>query len=246
MMPTGLESISYNINRKNSDLFLFEFGKIYSSPDPGNYVETESLALYFTGNKRQQGWKKQQEKIDIYYVKGVCETIFTIAGLKNCKFSAGKNDHLEDYIFASLDGIQVAEAGNIKRTFLDKFSIKQPVFYLYINWQKILSISKEEIQFKEIVKFPQVERDLSIIVNKTVSYRSLEDLVNSLHISRLINFKLFDLFESEKLGADKKSMALSFTFSDKEKTLTDSETEGMMKRIIKSIEKELSAEIRNN
>ncbi|MDQ6903190.1 MAG: phenylalanine--tRNA ligase subunit beta, partial [Bacteroidota bacterium] len=85
-----------------------------------------------------------------------------------------------------------------------------------------------------------------IIVNKTVSYQSLEDLVNSLHISRLINFKLFDLFESEKLGADKKSMALSFTFSDKEKTLTDSETEGMMKRIIKSIEKELSAEIRNN
>ncbi|MEP6628429.1 MAG: phenylalanine--tRNA ligase subunit beta [Ginsengibacter sp.] len=246
MMPTGLESISYNINRKNSDLFLFEFGKIYSSVEPGKYFETESLALYFTGNKRQQGWKKHQEKIDIFYVKGVCETIFNIGALKNYRFSSKKNDHLEDYIVASLGGVQLAEAGNIKRTFLDKFSIKQPVFYLYINWQKILSISKEEIQFKEIARFPQVERDLSIIVNKSVSYQSLEDLVNSLHISRLIDFKLFDVFESERLGADKKSMALSFTFSDKEKTLTDSETDGMMKRIIQSIEKELSAEIRRN
>ena len=246
MMPTGLESISYNINRKNSDLFLFEFGKIYSSVEPGNYFETESLALYFTGNKRQQSWKKQQEKTDIFYVKGVCQTIFNIAGLKNYKFSSSKNDHLEDYIVASLGGVQLAEAGQIKRTFLDKFSIKQPVFYLCINWQKILPISKEEIQFKEIARFPQVERDLSIIVDKSISYQSLEDLVNSLHISRLIDVKLFDLFESEKLGRDKKSMALSFTFSDKEKTLTDSETDGMMKRIIQSIEKTLSAEIRGN
>jgi phenylalanyl-tRNA synthetase beta chain len=103
-----------------------------------------------------------------------------------------------------------------------------------------------EIRFKEIARFPQVERDLSIIVDKSISYQSLEDLVNSLHISRLIDFKLFDLFESEKLGTDKKSMALSFTFSDKEKTLTDSETDGMMKRIIQSIEKELSAGIRRN
>ncbi len=246
MMPTGLESISYNINRKNSDLFLFEFGKIYSSVEPGKYFETESLALYFTGNKRQQSWKKQQEKTDIFYVKGVCQTIFNIAGLKNYKFSSSKNDHLEDYIVASLGGVQLAEAGQIKRTFLDKFSIKQPVFYLCINWQKILPISKEVIQFKEIAKFPQVERDLSIIVDKSISYQSLEDLVNSLHISRLIDFKLFDLFESEKLGTDKKSMALSFTFSDKEKTLTDSETDGLMKRIIQSIEKTLSAEIRGN
>lgn len=246
MMPTGLESISYNINRKNADLFLFEFGKIYSSGEIGNYVETESLALYFTGNKRQPGWKKQQEKIDIYYVKGVCETIFSIAGLKDFKFATAKNDHLEEYIVASLKGSQVAEGGHIKRTFLDKFSIKQPVFYLYINWQKIISVAKEEIEFKEIARFPQVERDLSIIVNKSVTYQEVEELVNSLHISRLINFKLFDLFENEKFGHDKKSMALSFTFSDKEKTLTDSETDGMMKRIIQTIEKELSAGIRNN
>jgi len=111
----------------------------------------------------------------------------------------------------------------------------------------LLSATKRiEISFEEIPKFPQVQRDLSIIVNKSVSYESLEDSINKLNILKLKEFKLFDVFESEKLGAEKKSMAINFTFSDKEKTLTDEETDGMMNRIITSIEKNTTAEIRRN
>ena len=247
MMPTGLESIAYNINRKNADLLFFEFGKIYAKTEPEKYVETESLAIYFTGNKKENDWKNKGEKTGIYFAKGVCDIIFRLTGVNDLKFSSPGNDFLNDYILAMVNGNSIAEMGEIKKLVLEKFSIKQPVFYLYINWQQLLSSIKiTGISFEEIPKFPQVQRDLSIIVDKSISYQSLVESIKTLKISKLKDFKLFDVFESEKLGANKKSMAISFTFSDKEKTLTDEETDGMMNRIINSIEKNMTAEIRRN
>jgi phenylalanyl-tRNA synthetase beta chain len=247
MMPTGLESIAYNINRKNADLRFFEFGKIYHKNDKKKYDETESLAIYFTGNKNDLDWKNKGEKTGIYFVKGICDTIFRLAGINDLKFSFGDNDFLNDFILVTLNESSIAEMGVVKKSVLEKYSIKQPVFYLYINWQQLLfSIKKKQISFEEIPKFPQVQRDLSVIVDKSVSYQSLEESVKALKISRLRAYKLFDVFESEKLGANKKSLAINFTFSDKERTLTDDETESMMNRIISSLEKNLSAEIRRN
>lgn len=247
MMPTGLESIAYNINRKNADLLFFEFGKIYAATGVGKYIETESLAIYFTGNKNETDWKNKAEKTGIYFAKGVCNTIFKLGGANDVSFSNGTNDFLTDFIMATINGNPIAEIGSVKKSILEKLSIKQPVFYAYINWQQFLSSTKTKlISFAEIPKFPQVQRDLSLIVDKTISYQSLEESVKTLKISKLKEYKLFDIFESEKLGANKKSMAISFTFSDKEKTLTDEETDAMMNKIINSIEKNTSAEIRNN
>lgn len=247
MMPTGLESIAHNINRKNADLLFFEFGKIYSRIEQGKYLETESIAIYFTGNKKEHNWKSKSEKAGIYFAKGVCDAILKIAGVPDIKYSLSENNFLNEYILATSHGKFIAEMGNIKKIMLDKFSIKQPVFYLSINWQQLLSVTRiNEISFEEIPKFPQVQRDLSIIVNKSISYQSLEESIKKLNISKLKEFKLFDVFESEKLGPDKKSLAINFTFSDKEKTLTDEETDGMMNRIITSIEKNMTAEIRRN
>lgn len=247
MMPTGLESIAYNINRKNADLLLFEFGKIYSKTEQEKYIETESLAIYFTGNKKENDWKNKNEKTGIYFAKGVCNIILKLARVSDLQFSSSENDFLNDYILATLSENSIAEMGSIKKNFLEIFSIKQPVFYLYINWEQLLSAVKiKGINFEEIPKFPQVQRDLSIIVDKSISYHLLEESVKTLKIPKLKEFKLFDVFESEKLGANKKSIAISFTFSDKEKTLTDDETDGMMNRIINSIEKNMTAEIRRN
>ncbi|MGH2647576.1 MAG: phenylalanine--tRNA ligase subunit beta, partial [Ginsengibacter sp.] len=247
MMPTGLESIAYNINRKNADLLFFEFGKIYAATGVGKYIETESLAIYFTGNKNETDWKNKAEKTGIYFAKGICNTIFKLGGANDVGFSNGTNDFLTDFIMATINGKPIAEIGSVKKSILEKFSIKQPVFYAYINWQEfLLSTKTKPISFGEIPKFPQVQRDLSLIVDKTISYQSLEESVKTLKISKLKEYRLFDIFESEKLGANKKSMAISFTFSDKEKTLTDEETDAMMNEIINSIEKNTSAEIRNN
>ncbi len=247
MMPTGLESIAYNINRKNSDLLFFEFGKSYSKVEQEKFIETESIAVFFTGNKKEHDWKSKSEKTGIYFAKGVCDTILKVAGVPDIKYSSGKNDFLDEYILATSDGNFIAEMGNIKKIMLEKFSVKQPVFYLCINWQQLLSATKTNgISFEEIPKFPQVQRDLSIIINKSLSYQSLEESIKKLNISKLKEFKVFDVFESEKLGAGKKSIAITFMFSDKEKTLTDEETDSMMNRIVTSIEKNTTAEIRRN
>ncbi len=248
MMMTGLQSMAYNINRKNPDLLFFEFGKIYAEISKGNYTETESLAIYFTGNKKGNDWKNKSEKADIYFAKGVCDAIFKLAGIKDFTFESKQNENLDECIVATIyNKYFLAEIGSIKKIILDKFSIKQAVYFLHINWQQLIASAKtKEIFFEEITKFPQVQRDLSIILDKQILYQSLEELIKNLKIAKLKEFKLFDVFESEKLGSKKKSIAINFTFLDKEKTLTDEETDAMMNKIINSIEKNLHAEIRRN
>jgi phenylalanyl-tRNA synthetase beta chain len=246
MLPTGLECISYNINRKNSNLLFLEFGKTYFKKE-NNYTEKENLALYFTGNKNEASWNSPPKKIDIYYVKGICQSIFSLMNANNFDFENTKNEELDDCITARIKGTQLAIMGMVNKARLEEFSIKQPVFFLCIDWQKLISFtSQQEISFEPIAKFPTVQRDLSIVVDKKEHYQSIEFLVNSLHLKKLIHLNLFDVFESEKLGADKKSLAISFTFLDKEKTLTDKEVDSMMNKIIELLESKLNAEIRRN
>ncbi len=247
MLHTGLESLAYNINRKNADLLFFEFGKIYSASAHKKYAETDTLAIYGTGLKKEINWKTGNQKTDIYFIKGVAEKIFGIAGLENYEFTESKGDWLHDSVVAISNGKVFAESGSVNKKLLDKFGIRQPVYYASINWQLLMNFVKNnKTVFKEISRFPQVQRDLSIVLDKSVSYQSLEKAIHATKISRLKEFKLFDVFESEKIGSDKKSLAVNFTFFDNEKTLTDEETDNMMNRIISAIEKNLSAEIRKN
>jgi phenylalanyl-tRNA synthetase beta chain len=121
------------------------------------------------------------------------------------------------------------------------------VFFLCIDWDQLISFTrKKDISFNPIVKFPQVTRDLSLVIDRKISYQEVEKLVKSLHLSRLDAIRLFDVFENDKIGKDKKSFAISFTFSDKEKTLTDGEIEDMMNKIISLFESQLNAVIRSN
>ncbi len=249
MMPTGLESVAYNINRKNNNLFLFEFGKIYSLRENGEYREDEKLSLYFTGNRAESAWQKKEKETDIYFVKGVCDKIFRLGGLQKIRFAVNnsKEEEFKEYFTGYTDATILSKGGRITQSVLDKFSIKQNVYYLEIAWGKLIAIAKNnKIAFDEIVKFPQVKRDLSILINKEIPYQAVEDAIGSLRISKLVSVNLFDVFESEKIGQAKKSLAITFTFSDKEKTLTDKEVDGIMQRITDVLEKENNAEIRRN
>lgn len=246
MLPTGLECIAYNLNRKNNNLLFFEFGKTYFKVDE-KYEEIQNLAFYFTGNKSDLNWNSSSKKVDLYFVKGVCESIFTLAGITNQKFEMREDENLDDAFALSLKKIKIAKGGRVKETQLEKFSIKQFVFFLCIDWDKLISFTqKKDISLDPIAKYPQVQRDLSLVVDKKVPYQQIEELVKSLHLSKLDRIQLFDVFENEKLGKDKKSLAISFTFSDKEKTLTDAEIESMMNKITTILVNKLNAIIRGN
>ena len=240
LLETGLECIAHNVNHKNNNLLLFEFGKTYLTSGVGDYKEEEHLCLYASGNKNASGWGEKEVKADIYFIKGVCEKLFRLSGVDNVSFNV-RDSSLDAFIKDEL----VAQINKVAKNKLEQFSIKQPVFLADINWEKItLAAKKIKIEFSEISKYPEVHRDISMIVAKNISYENVERLTKGLIIPKLVNIKLFDIFESEKLGEDKKSLAISFTFSDKEKTLTDKEVDIMMNEIIVSYEKELGAEIR--
>jgi len=240
MLQTGLECISYNLNRKNNDLKLYEFGKTYSVSED-KYCEQEHLCIYLSGNKNLQGWKEKSGKADVYFLKGICDNVFTLTGIGKVTYSIDDKGGIK----AAAGKKEIASLGPVQKTTLDKFHIKQPVFYADMNWQNIIELSKnKKITYEEIPKFPAVHRDLSIIIDKSIPFSKVVEATDKAKVERLTDTNLFDVFESEKLGADKKSLALSFTFLDKEKTLTDKEIDNMVNRIISLYEKELNAEIR--
>ncbi|MEO5907991.1 MAG: phenylalanine--tRNA ligase subunit beta, partial [Ginsengibacter sp.] len=246
MLPTGLEAIAYNLNRKNNNLLLFEFGKTHSV-DENKYVENQNISLYFTGNRSEVNWNAPTKKTDIYFVKGVCEAIFSLMGLKNYQIDTAAADSFDECLIAAVNQLPLAIAGRVIKKDLEMFSIKQPVFFLNIDWEKLISFTtNEEISFEPISKFPQVQRDLSILIDKNRTYEDIENLVKSLQIKKLENIQLFDVFVNEKLGENKKSLAINFTFIDKEKTLIDDEIEVMMNKIVSNLENKLNAVIRRN
>ena len=245
MLETGLETITHNLNRKNSNLRFFEFGKTYSTDGIHSYSEKNHLSLFATGAKTETTWNNKTQKTDFYLIKGVIEKIAVLTGVSINEFLIVENEKLDNAVTVKIKNEPVAVIGEVNKKTADKFECRQAVFYADIDWDKLMQLNKKiAISFKEISKFPAVHRDLAIVVDKSILYHQIEKTTFATKVNKLKNVSLFDIFESEKLGANKKSMAVSFTFLDEEKTMTDAEVDAMMNKIIVAYEKELNAEIR--
>lgn len=245
MMETGLESVAYNLNRKNSDLLFFEFGNTYHTSEANKYTEQQHLSLYVTGNTTPANWKHKGEKADFYFIKGIVDKIGKLLGVTINVFVSASADKLSNAVVAKVKNDVVAELGSISKKTLAAFDIKQNVFYADINWDRLLELNKkQQITFTGIPKYPAVYRDLAIVIDKGIAYEQVEKATFNAKISRLQSLNLFDVFENEKIGADKKSLAVSFTFLDEEKTMTDKDIDAMMSKIVSSYEKELNAVVR--
>ncbi len=245
LLQTGLEVIAYNINRKNTDLKLYEFGKTYHTTGLGHYEEKIHLAIYTSGTVVEGGWQQKDAKADFYYLKGLCEKILANAGIKNINIEITADEHLDYGIIIKANNIVIGKVGSIHPKTLKQFGIKEPVLFADVLWDEVLVLhQKVNITYKGISKFPTVQRDLALIVDKSIAYSDIEKNIKANKIQSLKAIKLFDIFESEKLGKDKKSMAVNFTFSDDTKTLEDGDTEGMMNKIITSLETQLNASVR--
>ena len=244
MLETGLQSVAFNLNRKNNNIRLFEFGKTYQTTDVGKYFETDHLALYVSGNS-EASWKQKPVASDIYLLKGLAKSIFQLMGLEAVTELLTNDSGLTGHIQFKLNKHLLAEIGMVDAERLKLFDIRQPVYFADINWNVITQLSsKNKLNYKEIPRFPAVERDLAIVIPKTTSYAEVEKTIQNSKVNKLKSISLFDVFESEKIGHDKKSLALNFIFQDDEKTLTDNETEKMMSQLINELEKQLAAEIR--
>lgn len=239
MLESGLEVIQYNCNRKNTDLCLFEFGKVYSSREQG-YAEQEQLAIYVTGNVQPHSWNQQERKSDIYYVKGLVENMISYAGITKVK-----SVYQDDTLTLQWKKQTLCTIQDVPQKKLSSFDVKQPVVFAWINWEVWLkALEHNSVKYTEVPKYPAVQRDLAIVIDKTVTYEQVQQATDKLKFDSLQGYNLFDVFESEKLGADKKSFALNYTFQLQDRTLTDEETENMMQQLVKTYKKELQAQIR--
>jgi phenylalanyl-tRNA synthetase beta chain len=245
MLETGLEAVAYNLNRKNNDLKFFDFGKTYNKHGSGKYYETEHLCLYVTGNVQEDNWRGKTGKADFYFLKGVVTSLLKLLGVEPDSFEVFTHKKLSPALQVRINGSVIIQSGAVHNSLLNQFDIKQPVFFADINWNALhVQAENKEIRIEDIPKFPAVYRDLAIIVPARLKYEEAEKTVQKLRLGNLRDVRLFDVFESEKLGEGKKSMAISFMFLDKEKTLTDKEIDEMMSRIMMAMEKELGAEVR--
>ena len=245
MMESGLVTIAHNLNRRINDLQLYEFGKTYSVTETGKYKEDNHLSVYITGKKNADSWKTKSDKTDFYFIKAVVEKIISALGLTINGYAALVTSGIATGCQAMIKKDVIATLGIVSDTVLNRFDIKQPVFYADIDWDKLMALNKKvTIRHNDIPKYPAVQRDLAIVVDKALPYEAVEKATTNAGVNKLTNINLFDVFESEKLGTGKKSMAISFTFLDTEKTLTDKEIDGMMNKIIGAYETELKAEIR--
>ena len=243
MLETGLETIAYNCNRRNHNLRLFEFGKTYATSGSGQYSETEHLCIYLSGLDTEEGWRVKSKEQDLLMAKGILQAVATLTGLPSVQWTLEGTESAT--LVAVVGGIKIATLLEVSPQKRQQFDIKQGVVFVDMDVAALVTVAeKQKIVYKEVSKFPAVQRDLALVVDRSVTYAAIELAAGTVKLPKLKGTRLFDVFESDKLGVNKKSMALSFTFVDEEKTMTDTETDSMVSKLISAFEKELGAEIR--
>ncbi|MBI9033154.1 MAG: phenylalanine--tRNA ligase subunit beta [Bacteroidales bacterium] len=255
MLFGGLENLAYNINRKEADLKLYEFGKIYmqfpEKQNPENtlekYFEEKHLTLFATGNIQGESWATAQQKVDFYYLKASVLNILKRVGINvdKLKIQQAENDIFREGLQLKFKKRLLVEFGVINKKINKAFDIKQDVYFADINWDLVMMlIQNSKVLFEAVPKFPVVRRDLALVLDKNVSYNEVEDLARKYGGSLLKKVNLFDIYEGDRIDEGKKSYSVSFLFLDPEKTLTDKDIDKMMNKLIKAFEEQLGVLIR--
>jgi phenylalanyl-tRNA synthetase beta chain len=250
----GLNSVIWNINRQNLNLKLYEFGHCYfyhesghSYPKPEDYIEKASLDLFITGSTGTQSWNYRTNPSDFFNIKSAIEMIFSRLGIKPGSLTTCETHkkYFAEAITYTFDNKIVAETGRISKSCLSKFDIGQDVFYGHIEWDHLMKLIKNHsISFRELPKYPSVRRDLALLLDKGIKFGQIRDIAFRTEKNILQEVSLFDVYESESLGNNKKSYAVSFILRDDVKTMTDKNIDKIMSNLIKAYENELDAQIR--
>jgi phenylalanyl-tRNA synthetase beta chain len=247
---SGLEVISHNINRKQQNLKLFEFGKIYQKhhqkdqPEKQKYSEQTQLALYFTGNKTSETWLGKSEKVDFHFVAGIVEKVLKIMNVKNYQSQDADRQVFAYGLQYNVKGKIFAQIGLLQEYVLKPLNLKQSVFYVELDWEWLLKNYKTTVVAEEIAKFPEVKRDLSLILDKNITYQEIEQKAFQWEKKLLKRMNVFSVFEGEQIGENKKSYAISFFLQDNEQTLTDAQIDKTMQKIIQNFRNDFTAVIR--
>jgi phenylalanyl-tRNA synthetase beta chain len=250
----GLNSVLWNINRQCYDLKFYEFGNCYfrlssehAVPIVEDYNEQTSLDLFITGKTGKESWNHKTNPTDFFHIRSATEMVLSRLGINLSVLMNGESNkkYLAESVTYILNNRLIAETGRISKSYLAMFDIGQDVFYSHLEWDHILkTIKNNTISYRELPKYPSVRRDLAILLDKSIKFAQIKEIAFRTEKNVLREVGLFDVYESDSLGANKKSYAVSFILRDDLKTMTDKNIDKVMNNLIKAFETELEAKIR--
>jgi phenylalanyl-tRNA synthetase beta chain len=250
LLPGLLETLSHNINRQHKDLRFFEFGTVYSKKsETGSvterYNESKVLSIIISGKSFPENWRDPNRKSSIFDLRHELEMVFSGLGLSPEYSGSEDRPPFQSVISYRTGNKELAYCGQISQVVLQRFGIEQAVFYAEVDYEVLSKrAAKVKTEFSPLPRFPEVRRDLALVIDKSCSYASMEQSARKLGRPYLKDVNLFDVFEGESLGSGKVSYAMSFILRDEQSTLTEKQIEDTMSRILSGFEKEFGAKLR--
>lgn len=254
MVFNMLEAVQLNVNHRNPNLKLYELGNVYrydgAKKDEGGlapYTETSTLAIVVTGDERQASWNEKAQPTDFFYLRGVFEKILRRFGVDiySLRTETLQSDIFGEALAMQLNGKPFAQIGMVSDRLLAAFDLKQEVYYLEMNFSSLIKATrKHAILVEELSKYPEVRRDLALLVDRGMTFSALREAAFAAERKLLKSVSLFDVYEGDKLPDGKKSYALNFVLEDKGRTLTDKDIDRIMQAVAAQLEKDCGAVVR--
>lgn len=239
----GLEAISFNINRKRADIKFFEFGKSYHKIE-GEYQENKHLTLLITGTRTPESWATTAQKSSFFQFKSYVLTILERLGIASNNLVPTDKNIFQEGLNVVVNNQVVVSFGTIQKNILKHFDIKQEVLFADFDWSLVLELLNNKIKSVAIPKYPEVRRDLSLLLDEKIEFKTVKELAQKTEKQLLKTVNLFDVYQGDKLPEGKKSYAVSFILQDVNQTLTDEQIDKIMTNLKNKFEKELQAELR--
>ena len=244
LLFSGLEAIAYNKNHKQEDIKFYEFGKSYHRIKEER-IENKHLAIFISGEKFRENWKVTSDATNFYYLKGIVNSLLHRFGIHISQIDKSNLNVFSDGLQYQYANQTVVNFGVVATSITKHFSIKKPVFYAEFNWDLLLKLAADTVvKFEEISKYPEVRRDFALLLDKKITFADIKDIAKNTDKKLLKKVDLFDVYEGSKLPSDKKSYAISFTFKDEKKTLTDKQVDKIMSKLQTNFEQKLGASLR--
>jgi len=244
LLHSGLEVVRHNLNRRQRDLKLYEFGKTYQRTATGKYQEKTVLGLWLTGAATAETWQHPSQKATFHDAAGAAQQVLAALGHAQPAPQATQHPYLAGGLTLLVQNQPVGHVGAVSPLVLKRLDVSQPVWYAELDWEWLLKKYKATLTARELSKFPEVRRDLSLVVDKGVTFEQLRAIAQKTEKKLLQSLNVFDVYEGDRLEAGKKSYSVSFTLQDPAQTLTDQAIDQVMQRLIQQFEKQAGALIR--
>lgn len=247
MLYTMLESMAYNMNRQQGDLKFYEFGKVYSRPKEDKFKESAKIAIAAAGGSVDENWHAKSETFDVFYLKGLINGLFETLGLNKFNISFGEfaQDEIAYGLSISINKNEVGYVGVVNAKTLKSFGIKNEVVFAELDWKGIMNwLERVKIEYVPVSKFPTVRRDLALLVKGSTAFSDIQTVAFKVDRKLLKEVNLFDVYKGKGLPEGMKSYAVSFTFMDDTKTLTDKQIDKIMDKMMNNLKNQLGAELR--